>query len=133
MKIIIDTNVLISAFLFSGLSADVYDYCYIYHEIYISKWIINELIEKLELKFKIPKKEITKIILQLKQGCKIINPEGQTPNICRDKDDNNILCLGKFIKSDFIITGDSDLLDIKLFENIKIVNPREFWTLIKKL
>ena len=38
MKIVIDTNVLISSFLFGGLSAEVFDYCYIFHEIYISEW-----------------------------------------------------------------------------------------------
>ena len=31
-------------------------------------------------------------------------------NICRDKDDDNILFLAKFIKADLIITGDKDLL-----------------------
>lgn len=127
MKIVFDTNVLISNFLFGSFSAEVFEYCYIYHEIYVSKWIIDELTEKLINKFKIPQIKTESILEKIYTGCKLINPEGDIPNVCRDFDDNNILHLGLFIKSDFIVTGDSDLLDIKEYKGIKILNPRDFW------
>ena len=133
MNILFDTNVLISAFLFSGLSADVYDYCYIYHKIFSSSWIMNELKEKLEQKFKIPKKEIDNIFIQINQGCKLVIPDGNVPDVCRDKDDNNILHICNSISIDYLITGDSDLLNLKKYNKTKIVNPREFWTIIKDI
>jgi uncharacterized protein len=127
MKVVFDTNVLISSFLFGGISAEVYDYCFIYHEIYISNWIIDELTEKFVNKFKISDLLLDKIREKLDEGCNIVNPEGEIPDICRDIDDNNILHLGMYTKSNYIITGDSDLLDLKEINGIKILNPRGFW------
>jgi uncharacterized protein len=127
MKIVIDTNVLISAFLFGGLSSEIYDYCYIFHEIIISENIISELKDVCKIKFDIPDIKIKNILKKLKEGCTIINPKGVEPDICRDKDDNKIIHLGLFTKSDYIITGDKDLLDLKEIEGIKILNPRDYW------
>lgn len=38
-----DTNVLISAFMTSGVSRDVFERCLLAHEIYISEFVLREL------------------------------------------------------------------------------------------
>ncbi|MCL4550295.1 MAG: putative toxin-antitoxin system toxin component, PIN family [Bacteroidetes bacterium] len=47
--------------------------------------------------------------------------------ICRDKDDNNILETAVAAKANVIISGDKDLLVLKKYKNISIISPREFY------
>ena len=126
MKIVFDTNVILSAFLTQGLSSRILDICLDLHEIIISPWIENEVIEKLANKFKASKKELERVVYFLHSEFKIINPQGEIPNICRDKDDNNILYIAESQDVDLIITGDKDLLELKEYLKIKIINPRDF-------
>ena len=52
-------------------------------------------------------------------------------NICRDADDNKFLDLTQDTNAEFLITGDQDLLSLKVlpeYQN-KIITPREFITL----
>lgn len=46
--------------------------------------------------------------------------------VCRDVKDNFLLALAKDGDADYLITGDSDLLSIKKYEEIKILTFAEF-------
>jgi putative PIN family toxin of toxin-antitoxin system len=127
MKIVFDTNVLISAFVFNGFSKEVFEYCFSYHQLYTSPWILNEFREKMGVKLKVPEDKIAVVIELIKEGYRIVNPTGVLPRVCRDEYDNNILLLAKFIKADYIITGDKDLLSLKEYEGTQIESPRGFW------
>ena len=133
MKIILDTNVILSSFITSGLSSRVLDICIDHHNLYISEFIINEVTDKLENKFKILPKDLKRIIKFLNINFVKINPQNEIPVICRDKDDDNILQLAEFIVSDLIITGDQDLLVLKTFNTSQIVSPREFMEKFNKI
>ncbi len=50
----------------------------------------------------------------------------------RDPKDNPVLECVVAGKADFIISGDKDLLDLKSFRKIKIINPRQFLMLLKR-
>ena len=47
-------------------------------------------------------------------------------NVSRDTDDNKILKCALEGNADFIITGDKDLLVLKEYKNIKIINPKGY-------
>ena len=47
-------------------------------------------------------------------------------SICRDPNDNQHLELALSGKAECIITGDPDLLVLRLFENVRIITPKEF-------
>ena len=47
-------------------------------------------------------------------------------DICRDADDDNIIACAVAAKADYLMTGDSDLLEIKSYKDFKIVTPRDF-------
>ncbi|MDF3818926.1 putative toxin-antitoxin system toxin component, PIN family [Leptospira sp. 96542] len=126
MKIILDTNVLLSNYLFQGYTADVFEHIWLNHEIFLSDWILNEFKEKCQNKFKISTILINEILKHLKQGSKIVNPTGTIPIECQDPDDNNVLHLAKFINANFIITGDKDLLNMKPFNTTEIISPRDY-------
>ena len=56
MRIMLDTNVLISAFLFPGSKMDVMmDYIFMQHQLVLSSYVVEEL--KSVVKRKFPKKE----------------------------------------------------------------------------
>jgi len=126
MKIVFDTNVILSALITQGLSSRVLDICIDYHQLYISTFIINEIIDKLENKFLIENIKIKRVKSFIDNSFIKITPTSEIPKICRDKDDNNILQLADFVKSDVIITGDKDLLEIFRFNKIDIITPRQF-------
>jgi len=58
MRLVLDTNVLISAFAARGLCYALFELCLEKHEIIISLHILNELKVNLEKKIKLPKKKI---------------------------------------------------------------------------
>ena len=53
-------------------------------------------------------------------------------DIVRDKKDNKIIECAFDGKADYIITGDTDLLELKEFKDIKILNAKDFLVEIKK-
>ena len=101
MKIVFDTNVILSAFLTQGLSFRVLDICLDAHRLFISDFILNEGSDKLRNKFAIPKKEEARVMKLLKEMFYKLNPKGDPPDICKDKDDNAILHLAQFIKAHY--------------------------------
>ena len=132
MKIVIDSNVYLSAFLTQGLSNRVLDICIDKHEIFISPWIIAELQQKLKKKFKVKQPDLNKFLNFIRSIAKTIEPRGDIPDISRDKDDNNILFLAEYTESDLIITGDKDLLILKKHRKTVIINPRDYMEMYYK-
>jgi len=47
-------------------------------------------------------------------------------SVSRDKSDDKILQCGLDGNVDYIVTGDKDLLVLKEYETIKIINPRDY-------
>ena len=45
-RVVFDTNVLISTFVFPGFAANVYDHCALHFELYTSEWILSEFDKK---------------------------------------------------------------------------------------
>ena len=51
--------------------------------------------------------------------------------VSRDIKDDKFLSCAVEAKADYIVTGDEDLLDLKEYEGIKIVTPRQFLKILK--
>jgi hypothetical protein len=51
--------------------------------------------------------------------------------ICRDPKDDFLLALSRESRANYLITGDKDLLDIKVYGRTRIVNVRQFKALIR--
>lgn len=126
MRIVLDTNVIISAFVFGGNSAKVLEKCILKHDLYISDWILNETSRVLNKKLKTSPGIVSKISQIIQSEFSLVNPGIKLPTICRDKDDNHILQLAESIKAKYIITGDNDLLVLKIYKKIQILSPKEF-------
>ena len=126
MKIVLDANVIIAAFAARGLCESVMEVCLSEHEIVLSDHLRDEILRNLQLKIKLPAKIISDINQLLQEHAKNFIPVPLTSDVCRDTDDIKILGLAVASNADYIVTGDKDLLILKKFQDIPIINPRSF-------
>jgi putative PIN family toxin of toxin-antitoxin system len=132
MKIFLDTNVIISAFITHGHATELMEYCLVHHKIYTSDFIIEEVKKHLKNKFDYNNEEVDKVIDFIKLNfINTGNYKKLTKTVSRDADDDNVLAAAGSKKIDCIVTGDKDLLVIKKYKNIKILSPRDFWSFEK--
>jgi uncharacterized protein len=131
VKVVFDTNILIAAFLTEGLCSGLlirarkHDF-----DLILSDDILREFKGILTKKFKISSSdisEITDIITEAASG--ILHKVSSAPRICRDPNDDMIIACAVDADADYIVTGDEDLLTLKKFKKITILNPRSFETL----
>ena len=128
MKVIFDTNVLLSSLLFPGFSTKVYDFCAVSYNIFSSDWLLDELSRKLTGKFKLTDEEAEEYLNLLKERMSVVHPFNERPNACRDADDNHVLQVADYILADCIITGDKDLSILERYQETQILSPRQFYT-----
>ncbi len=126
MKIVLDANVIIAAFAARGLCESIMEVCLNEHEIVFSDDLFDEILRNLRLKIKLPANIIDNIGEFLREHANISIPVPLTSDVCRDPDDIKVLGLAVASNADYIVTGDKDLLVLKSFQGIPILNPRSF-------
>jgi uncharacterized protein len=131
LKIFLDTNVLVSSFITRGLCADLFRIIVAEHELILSDYILSELETVLDQKINLPPDQIQDIIKYLKSFLVIKNHTPPVEIILRDKNDIPVLAAALNSNSDFLVTGDKDLLEVNQAYSIKIVSPKEFFQTIK--
>ena len=127
MKIVLDSNVLISAFATRGLCAALFRELVASHDLLISNYILEEVHEKLLRKFRISKPVANSIRDLLMQY--VVAPE-ELPEISatiRDPDDVPIVAFAAAVRADALITGDRDLLDVASELPVEVLSPRAFY------
>ena len=127
MRIVIDTNVLISAEIsISSASRRLRDKIIVDHEITLSNAILQELARTLSDKFGFDGTSVSEITDGLIRVAEIVEPVTFETQICRDADDDAILGTAVAGNADCIVTGDSDLLVLERFQDVDIISPAEF-------
>lgn len=128
MRIVLDTNVYISGILFGGNSRAILELIIEGKlDLFISEAIIKEINDVLlRLKFNFSQEVVRNIINEINLISELVNPKVKHDIIERDVDDNIIIDCAVESNSRFIITGDKDLLEIKKFKEIWIINPGDF-------
>jgi uncharacterized protein len=132
LKIVLDSNVLMSAFGTRGLCDALFEACRKDHELFVSEFILDEIREHLRAKFKVPEERVAQIIHYLRDECTLIAPTDVPDDSCRDPDDLMVLGTAVAARADVIVTGDRDLLDLKRFQQIDIVSPRAMYERLRK-
>jgi uncharacterized protein len=136
MKIILDTNIYISAFAFDKLILNLTSDLLEKKQVYLSKEVFQEIqnkflngrLAKIHPKFNLSlAKEFLVMIEEKTYGITVTEKVG----ISRDSKDNMILELAKQINADYIITGDKNLLVLKTFQKTEIMGPLEFIQKVK--
>ncbi len=126
MKIVLDANVVIAAFATRGLCESILELCFHSHEIVLSQELLDEILRNLRQKIKLPGGIVNDINNFLREHASIVSPIPLAADLCRDPDDVKILGLAIAAHADCIITGDKDLLVLKMFQGVPIMTPRSF-------
>ena len=127
MKIVLDTNVLIAAFIAHGACNELLEHCALNHEIVLSPFILDEFRNKLVDKFGFTSREAGGAVRLLKSRCQTVTPPPLDKPTCRDPDDDNVIAAALAAACDCIVSGDRDLLALAKPFGIPIVSPAKFW------
>ena len=128
LKVVLDTNVLISAILFGGKPRQILEKA-IRGEIRLclSEPILEELKGVLQRsKFDYSPEMIQFILTELMGIADFVNPSETIDVVLEDPDDNRILECGVEAGANYIITGDSHLLKLSRYLNIEVLNVAAF-------
>ncbi|MBW6534502.1 MAG: putative toxin-antitoxin system toxin component, PIN family [Mariniphaga sp.] len=129
MRLILDTNILVSAFVFKSTTANkVIRFSTQKHTLLFSEPTFKELKSTLlKQKFagiaELP--TIRSFIFNLVRMGEFIEPKTEITE-CRDPKDNKFLELAIAGNADGIVTGDNDLLVLDPFRYIRIITSKEF-------
>lgn len=131
MKIVLDTNVMVSAFATRGLCSDIFELCLAEHRIVLSHFLIEEIVRNLIKKVKLPQSIASNIQEFLSTETEIVKPVSIPQDTCRDKTDLKVLGTAVAGGVEAIVTGDNDLLIVQEFRSIRILSPRKFWYILQ--
>jgi uncharacterized protein len=129
MRILLDTNVLIAAFVSRGTCSELVEHCVRNHSLISSSHLIGELEDKLSGKLGFSRQETRDVINLLRDRMILTEPVPLDQPVCRDPDDDLVLAAAQAGECDCIVTGDKDLLVLERFRQIPIVTPADFWRL----
>ena len=127
MKVMLDTNILISAFVFKSKKMNELIYkLSTEHEIVICSYTIEELKELVDTKFKVTQKDLDEFLKDF-PFILVYSPTTVENKLfeIRDKDDYIILHTAIIEDVDIFITGDKDFNDIDI-DKPEIMNATEF-------
>ena len=127
MKVMLDTNILVSAFVFKNKKMNELIYkLSTEHEIVICSYTIEELKELIDTKFKVTQKDLDEFLKDF-PFILVYSPTtvGNKLFEIRDKDDYIILHTAIIEDVDVFITDDKDFSDIDI-DKPEIMNTTEF-------
>ncbi len=127
MRVVLDTNVFVSSF-FGGNPRKIID---LWRERQLTLCISNAIVEEyLEVLTRMGLKDVTlraELLDLFRQSYSLsflANPPALA--VCRDADDDKFIACAVALKADVVVSGDKDLLTLKNYLGIPILNPREF-------
>jgi uncharacterized protein len=124
-RVVLDTNVYVSAILFGGIPERIIRLIQTDHQLVYSSMILDELLQVLGRKFDWSKKDINETVDFLFAGG-IMCDAKHIPRVSRDADDDHVLACAVAADTEVIVTGDKDLLVLSPYQNICIMTPAAF-------
>ena len=130
-KVVLDTNILISALVYGGKPEQVYNLV-LEKQItaIITNILVAELLEGLIKKFNFEQRRIEQLERIIKKHFIVVRPK-KIIKAARDEDDNRVLEAAAEGVCAYIVTGDKDLLELRSFNKIEIVTAEEFLDFFK--
>jgi putative PIN family toxin of toxin-antitoxin system len=132
-RVVLDTNVLVSALLFRGPVSKLVD---LWKTGRIKPVVSLATFQELKKVLTYPKFALTpdEILFLLEEEVlpyfEVINVPQEVKGICRDPRDHIFLSCASAAGTDFLITGDEDLLTLKKFQRTRILTPSDFMVLL---
>src|SRR3990172_10965862 len=125
MKVVFDTNVIISALTFDGTPRRLLNLArHGRFQLILSPSILKETAKVLERKFDWEEKTVVMAIQKLSSIAAVVKPDICIKAIKSDVSDNRILECGVAGDADIIVSGDTKhILPIKNYQGIQILSP----------
>ena len=128
MKLVLDTNVLISGIFFSGPPCEILKaWQNGLVQIALSPEILEEYHRVLgRLTERFPSINAAPILNVITANAEIVQGETLPTQVCEDPDDDKFLACALSANSTVIISGDKHLLKISGYQDITVFRPRDF-------
>lgn len=131
MRLVVDTNVLVSAFLWQGTPGRLIEMAG-ENEItlYTSRTLIDELSEVLHRQ-RLSKQLVAtgltaaQMVTHYRQLATLVTARQLAQRVSRDADDDVVLACALASRADLIVTGDKDLLVLKAFNGTPIMTAAQ--------
>jgi putative PIN family toxin of toxin-antitoxin system len=129
IRVVLDTNVLVSALLFAGPLSDLVSF---WRErrvvLLLSKDVFIEYLRVLAYpKFKLCGEEIKALVEEYVLPFAEMVTVAEAPVVIReDPADDKFLALAAVGRARYIVSGDKHLLALRKYHRVKILTPREF-------
>jgi len=128
MRVVVDTNVVVSGVFFGGMPSRVLEaWRDGKFDLVVSPEISDEyrrVGEKLAARF--AGVSLAPFLALLVMTAEIFEPPELPEQVSRDRDDDKFIACAVAGGCQFIISGDRDLLEISGYQGVKVVAPREF-------
>ena len=133
IKVVIDTNIYISAVLFGGNAEGIRKLAREGKiELLVSENILTEIAGVFKRKFNWYDWQISELITDIRAFATLVTPRLSVSVINEDKPDNRFLECAIEGKARYIITGDKQhLQSLKEYQGIKILSPAKFLEVIR--
>jgi len=130
-RVVLDTNVYISAVMFGGLPGSLLDLAFLRaFTLITSPALLDELDEKLRAKFEMTVEDVAFLRGKLENIALVVEPVEDLRVIAEDPDDNRVLECAVTGEADVIVSGDRHLLKLASYQGISIVTVRQFLELV---
>jgi putative PIN family toxin of toxin-antitoxin system len=127
MRIMLDTNVLVSLLLFPGQRMNaMMEHIFAEHELVLSSFVVDELKEVVHRKFPAKEKVVDKLLLHMSYNL-VYTPQEMDKTMFRIRDakDYPVLYTAILEDVDILITGDKDFAAVGI-EKPELMTPTEF-------
>ncbi|HNA81862.1 MAG TPA: putative toxin-antitoxin system toxin component, PIN family [Thiobacillaceae bacterium] len=127
----VDTNVLVSAFLWEGTPGQLIELAgEKVVRLYTSRGLLDELaatLAKKKLAKPVAATGLTaaQMLANYRRIATLVTARQLTDQVSRDADDDKVLACAIAAKADLVVSGDDDLLCLKAFQGMPIVSPAE--------
>jgi len=127
VRVVFDSNILISALLFPGKHAEKAIFRIIEgrDQLLISKPIVGEVLKVLATKFARDPEELARAAVLLADLAEMVHPRRRV-RLLKDEADNRILECAVAGNADLIVTGDQAMLELRVFERVRLLSLRAY-------
>lgn len=134
MKVVLDTNVLISGIFFSGAPSEIIKaWLDQRFQVYLTPEILEEYLRVIEdfskATNRLSELEWNEILPEISE---VLPDEKDGPDICRDPTDDKFIFCAMNSGARYLVSGDIDLKSIEMKFKFDIVSPRQFLDVLSK-
>lgn len=129
MRIVIDTNVLISAIFWTGKPKQLLNKVRYKKVIYLTSEVLldelKDILVRKDKSFKLSEGEAERVVTAIRELGEIVQTHSQV-TVCQDERDNHVIECAIDGGAECIVSGDLHLVELKSFKGVKIITVSDF-------